>query len=73
MGVKITDPFDDFHMTREEIQGRRVRAAYFTLDENLYTLKQEAAMQDVTVYERGDIERILNDFLEKKSTLASTL
>lgn len=52
---------------------RRVRVAYFTLDENLHDLKKDAAMQDVTIYERGDIEGILNNLLEKKSTLAYVL
>jgi hypothetical protein len=54
-------------------RARRVRVAYFTLDENLHDLKKEAAMQDVTIYERGDIEGILNNLLEKKSTLAYIL
>jgi hypothetical protein len=52
---------------------RDVKVAYFTLDENLHALKQEAAMQGVTVYERGDIEHILNDFSQKKGTPASIL
>ena len=52
---------------------RHLKVAYFTLDENLYTLKEEAAKQGVTVYERGDIERILNDFTQKGSTIGSVL